>query len=61
MAALTIQEMQAQLYDEVALDLTPEEQAAVHAAKAEIRAVLERYGEAGQIALSLCAADFAAE
>jgi len=61
MAALTIQEMQAQLYNEVALDLTPEEQARVHAAKTEIRDVLARHGEAGQIALSLCAADFAAE
>lgn len=57
----TIQEQARRLYEITERDLTPEQLKRVKAAQAGIRGVVELYGEEGQIALSLCAADFAAE
>jgi len=56
-----IKELAQELHDAARRELTPEQWIRVQAAKAEIHQVIERYGEEGQIALSLCAADFAAE
>ena len=56
-----IKELAAELHQQVEQDLTPEEWVAVQFCKAEIKEVVKIYGEAGQVALSLCAADFAAE
>jgi len=56
-----IKEMAADLHAAAERDLTPSEWKAVLKAKAQIRKAVDAYGEAGQVALSLCAADFAAE
>ena len=49
------------MHYQVEHDLTPEEFIVVQFARADIEEVLVRYGEAGKVALSLAAADFAAE
>jgi len=56
-----IKELAAQLHYQVEHDLTPEEFIVVQFARADIEEVLVRYSEAGKVALSLAAADFAAE
>lgn len=57
----SIQHLRDQLHQSVEHDLTPKEWVMVKFAKADIQEVVSRYGEAGQVALSLAAADFAAE
>ena len=56
-----IREMAQDLHESAQRELTPEEWAKVQTAKAGIRGVIDLYGDMGKVALSLCAADFAAE
>lgn len=56
-----IKEMAKELHESAERDLTPEQWKRVQSAKAGIRGVIELFGEEGKVALSLCAADFAAE
>ena len=56
-----IKELAADLHEACKRDLTPEQWTRVLAAKGLIQAVVHEYGEDGQVALSLCCADFAAE
>lgn len=57
----SIQHDAAALHSSAERDLTPEQWARVQSAKAGIRGVVDLFGDAGKVALSLCAADFAAE
>ena len=56
-----IRELAQQLHESAQRDLAPDQWANVQAARAGIRGVIEIYGDMGKVALSLCAADFAAE
>jgi hypothetical protein len=55
-----IQQMAQALKDDVDA-LPPDEQALIFAALSIIRSVVQTFGESGQVALSIAAADFAAE
>ena len=56
-----IRKMAAELHASAKTDLTEEQYQNVESAKCAITEFVKNYGEEGKIALSLCAADFAAE
>jgi len=56
-----IKEMAATLHASAKRDLTPAQWRRVQAAMHGIQQSVKLYGEEGKVALSLCAADFAAE